>query len=250
MKILNMTPESLSQDMLAHGMYDVAQDRQEVKEQLLNEMDSNFESQSQMKEFAKRFSEFVLLQNSTPMVENKDRGVYINPSRVIARYLEDAILTLGLAVIYKTKSGYGVVKEVPEQTPGYHLSIIDLPEEASLDEYKMAKMNDLLIAYQRDVASGVECFPTLFPGVKFSIKDESISKMKGIVEYAEISNLTVVPFLYDINSNRLENVPVSNAKLGVVACFERAMFLYDKIGKLNDSVKNATTKEQVLELVW
>jgi hypothetical protein len=160
---------------------------------------------------------------------------------VIARYLEDAILTLGLGVVYKTKSGYSVVKEVPEQTPGYQLSIIDLPEEASLEEYKMAKMNDLLIAYQRDVASGVECFPTL---------DESISKMKGIVEYAEISNLTAVPFLYDINSNRLENVPVSNAKLGVVACFERAMFLYDKIGKLNDSVKNATTKEQVLELVW
>ena len=251
--ILNLTTNELNDFLKNQNVYDPSEENIEKINELLDF--STFVSKAECIERAQKLTEIALYENTTPMVENKSRAILIDPPGFFAVYLEKELLTQGLKpvyCIYNDKDEIIGFQIIAEAIKPMNTIMLDMPENLSLDDLKKAKMDEMKFKYSQEISEGVVALPVLYPENRFSILEESLTRYKAIVDFAELNNMETVPYLYDIVGNRLENVPLSHAKQGLSLCFVKALELYDKLRISLKKCEAITeeTKDELQNIVW
>ena len=152
----------------------------------------------------------------------------------------------------------GIIRNVDEDHLGYiewkkknEVPIVNYspPPKPTLEELKQIKLDEIQQRYMQEIDKGTEAMPLAYPGVLFSIREESIIRYKGTLEFASLTGLTHVPFLNGINED-LVNIPLATAYEGCIKCTADAMILYKINMDLTNLITKAQTEEELEQILW
>lgn len=141
-RILNLTTETLSDDKLQNGFYEVSNDKKDRLLELLT-FNISFLTPHYLRNKAHELAHLALTCNSNPMVPSNNRAVYINPPAYFSKYLENALLDVNLKPIYIIDNTLLVItekKEIPDIN-------IDITEQMSFEDLRKIKIQE--IEYER-----------------------------------------------------------------------------------------------------
>jgi hypothetical protein len=137
-RILNLTTETLSDDKLQNGFYEVSNDKKDRLLELLT-FNISFLTPHYLRNKAHELAHLALTCNSNPMVPSNNRAVYINPPAYFSKYLENALLDVNLKPIYIIDNTLLVItekKEIPDIN-------IDITEQMSFEDLRKIKIQEI-----------------------------------------------------------------------------------------------------------
>lgn len=119
--------------------------------------------------------------------------------------------------------------------------------ESTLEYLKSAKETEIHIAYENAQKAGV----TTTPGLVMKFGQNDCVLVDGVVRYAELKGLPVVPKLIEADgTEHVGTVSLADGKQIVIEQFEAAYAADERIRELQVLVDAATTPEELEEITW
>ena len=120
------------------------------------------------------------------------------------------------------------------------------PPVPTLDQVKAGKLEDLEQACRASQEAGVQTSK----GLKMRFGQEDIVLVDGVVRYAELKGLSVVPKLIEADGTIHADIPLADGQVIRLEQFEAGYQADEKLRALKTQVQAAETAEAVQAINW
>lgn len=116
----------------------------------------------------------------------------------------------------------------------------------SLESIKAMKTDELRSACEAEYVAGVETSS----GLKMMFAEKDLTKVDGIVRFAELQGSATVPLLVEADGTTHTDITVDDGKAILSEMFAASLAAYRKLALKTAAIEAAATMEQVEAVTW
>lgn len=146
----------------------------------------------------------------------------------------------------------GAIRRVDSDHAGYveWAASNVVPEVAyqppSLESLKAAKLAEIRSACEAGYVAGV----LTSSGLTMMYAEKDLTKVDGVIRFAELQGLDVVPLLVEADGTTHTDITVADGKAILAEMFAASLAAYQKLALTTAAIEAATTAEQMEAVTW